>query len=152
MRRIIVLTFMLSVLVGGCAYNVSPDSYSVGAVGQVNRSIAGIIISARQVNIQGASGPGTAAGVIAGGAAGSAIGGGARANVIGAVGGALIGGLAAAAIEQGVTQQTGAEYVVQTENGNLMTVVQGASPPLTVGQRVLVLYGQQARLIADPRG
>ncbi len=41
--------------------------------------------------------------------------------------------------------------VVQTENGNLMTVVQGPDPVFSTGMRVLVLYGSPSRIIADPR-
>lgn len=43
------------------------------------------------------------------------------------------------------------EYVVQTENGSMMTVVQGAAPSFAQGDKVLVLYGSPSRLIADPR-
>jgi len=43
------------------------------------------------------------------------------------------------------------EYVVETSNGNLMTVVQGAETILSVGSHVLVLYGSPARIIIDPR-
>lgn len=60
-----------------------------------------------------------------GATAGSALGGGVRSNIVGAVGGAVIGGIAGAAIESSATKQTGMEYVVETENGNLMTIVQG---------------------------
>jgi len=70
---------------------------------------------------------------------------------LGAIGGAIAGGLAGAAIENSATQQTGLEYVVQTENGNLMTLVQGSDPPFTIGQKVLVLYGSPSRIILDPR-
>jgi len=41
--------------------------------------------------------------------------------------------------------------VVQTQNGNLMTVVQGPDPVFSTGMRVLVLYGSPSRIIADPR-
>lgn len=91
------------------------------------------------------------AGAAAGVVAGSSIGGSGRANAIGAIGGAVIGSIVGAAAERDASHQQGTEYVVQTQNGNLMTVVQGATPPLHVGQAVLVLYGSPARIIADPR-
>jgi outer membrane lipoprotein SlyB len=53
-------------------------------------------------------------------------------------------------MERGQTEYSGFEYVVETSNGNLMTLVQG-SPTLNVGDRVLILYGSPSRLIADPR-
>lgn len=149
---LIVSVAIAAAMLTGCAPNVSPSSYSIGSVGQVNRSVAGTIISARPVDIAGQSGAGGAVGMGAGAVAGSAIGGGVRANALGAIGGAVIGGIAGAVIESSATQQTGIEYVVQTENNNLMTIVQGPNPPLTVGSKVLVLYGSPSRLIADPRG
>lgn len=94
-----------------------------------------------------------------GGTAGSCRGGnrwfcawwGVRSNIVGAVGGAVIGGIAGAAIESSATKQTGMEYVVETENGNLMTIVQGKDPLFTQGSKVLVLYGNPSRIITDPR-
>lgn len=138
-------------VLAGCVHNVNPNSYSVGSVGQVNRTVGGTVISVRDVDILGTSGMGATAGTVAGAAAGSSIGGGARANIIGAVGGAVVGGLIGAAAESSATQQAGLEYVVQTDNGNLMTLVQGASPRFQEGDKVLILYGNPSRVIADPR-
>ncbi len=149
------LLCFLSVLVSlfiliGCTRNISPDSYAVGSVGQVNRAVKGVIISVRQVNISGSqSGAGGAAGAAGGAVAGSAIGGGTRENILGAIGGAVIGGIAGSAIEEGSTRQQGMEYVVETQNGSLITVVQGIDPPLSVGKKVIVLYGTRARIIPD---
>jgi outer membrane lipoprotein SlyB len=63
----------------------------------------------------------------------------------------VIGSLAGAAIEANSTKQKGIEYVVETENGNMMTLVQGVDPFFGPGQKVLVLYGSPSRLIADMR-
>ncbi|MDF8360046.1 hypothetical protein [Achromobacter anxifer] len=138
-------------VLAGCAPSVSPKTYSVGAVGQVNRTVAATVISVRDVDIAGTSGVGGTAGAAAGAAAGSSIGGGVRSNVIGAIGGAVVGGIAGAIAEQNMTAQRGLEYVVETSNGNLMTIVQGGDPAFAEGQKVLVLYGAPARIIADPR-
>lgn len=141
---------MLAILsLTACKQNVSPDTYSVGSVGQVNRVIRGKIISARPVEIAGTQGVGGTAGAAAGAAAGSGIGGGARSNIVGAIGGAVIGGVAGALVEESATAQNGMEYVVETENGSLLTIVQGAEPPLSVGLPVLVMHGSQSRVIAD---
>ncbi|NYZ15303.1 hypothetical protein HL658_22415 [Azospirillum sp. RWY-5-1] len=138
-------------MAAACAPNISPDSYAVGSVGQVNRTVRGVIISARPVAIGGTqSGLGAGAGAVAGGAAGSMIGGNVQTNIIGAVGGAVVGGIAGAMIEESATRQTGIEYVVQTENGALLTVVQGSTPALSVKDRVLVIYGSRSRVVPDP--
>ena len=139
-------------ILGGCATNISPQTYSVGSVGQINRTVSATVISVREVDIAGTTGVGGTAGTAAGAVAGSSLGGNSgRGNVIGAIGGAVIGGFAGAAAESSATKQKGLEYVVETENGNLMTVVQGTDPYFANGQRVLVLYGSPSRLIADPR-
>lgn len=151
LRLIKALAITLPFSLIGCAPNVSPDSYSVGSVGQVHRTVSAEVISARDVQINGTQGLGAAASAGMGAAAGSAIGGGVRSNVIGAIGGAVVGGVAGALVEQSMTKQTGVEYVVQTANGHLMTIVQGGNPRYVEGQKVLVLYGSPSRLIADPR-
>lgn len=149
--RAIATIGLVSVLLGGCASNVSPNTYSVGNVGQVNRTISATIISARTVDIAGTTGMGGTVGSTAGAVAGSSMGSNSRDNLLGAIGGAVAGGLAGAAVEGNATKQKGIEYVVETDNGNLMTIVQGVEPRFVEGQKVLVLYGSPSRLIPDPR-
>ena len=138
-------------LSAGCTPNIAPSTYSVGSVGQVNRTIAAVVVSVRAVRVDGAGGGGGLAGGAAGAVAGSSLGSSGRANAVGAIGGAVVGAVAGAAIERGASSQDALEYVVQTENDNLLTIVQGKSPLFAEGDRVLVLYGSPARLIADPR-
>lgn len=146
------LAFVALVSLGACTPNIQPSTYSIGAVGQVNRTIAGVVISARPVHIDGSTGTGAGVGGVAGAVAGSSIGGGDRANALGAIGGAVAGALIGAAAERSSSAQEGMEYVVETANGNLMTIVQGPEPRFSEGAKVLVLYGSPARLIQDPRG
>ena len=149
--KLILFAFLGLIILGGCATNISPNTYSVGSVGQVNRTIGATVISAREVQVSGTNELGGSAGAAAGAVGGSAIGNNGRENVIGAIAGAVAGGLAGSAIEQNGTKQQGIEYVVETENGNYMTIVQGPNPRFSVGQKIFVLYGSPSRLIADPR-
>lgn len=146
--RLLAVAGMLLVATA-CVPNVRPDSYGVGSVGQVNRSVRATVISARVVHVDGARGGGAAAGGAAGALAGSYTGGSDRANLIGAVGGLVVGSIAGAAAERGLSDQEAMEYVVETSNGNLLTIVQGLEGAHAVGDRVLVLYGSPARVIAD---
>lgn len=150
MKMLTVLGAAIIVL-AGCAQNISPQTYSVGSVGQVNRTISATVISVREVNVAGTTGVGGGGGSALGAVAGSSLGSSGRDNLAGAIGGAIVGGLAGAAIEGNATKQKGMEYVVETENGNLMTIVQGADNVFIAGQKVLILYGSPSRLIADPR-
>ena len=140
---------VLGLLMGACTTNISPDTYSVDSVGSVTRSVPGVIVSSRPVNVEGTQKIGGVTGAVAGGVAGSAIGGGDRAHALGAIGAAVIGALAGSAIEKGITNQTGIEYVVKTDNGELLTLVQGPSPAFSVGQKVMILYGKRARIVAQ---
>lgn len=149
--RLLTTSLALAIATAACTPNVRTDSYSIGSVGQVNRTVAGTVISVRPVAIDGTRGGGAAAGAAAGGVAGSQVGGSDAAGAIGAIGGIVVGAIAGAAIERSASQAAGLEYVVQTENGNLMTVVQGADPLFPEGAKVLVLYGSPSRVIADPR-
>jgi len=123
----------------------------VGSVGQVNRSVPGTIVSARQVTINTNTGSGGAIGGVAGAVAGSSVGGGARTNALGAIGGAVAGALVGSAIEQSGANQPGMEYVVSTTNGTLLTVTQGPEPRFQENDKVIILYGSPARIIRDPR-
>ncbi len=153
MSKLLSLLFVAAFLcipVASCAPNVSPDTYSVGAVGQVNRVVRGVIVSARDVAIAGTNtGIGAGGAAIAGGVGGAQIGGSVDANIVGAVAGVVAGGIIGALAEDAMTRQSGIEYVIETENGALITVVQGNDDPLDTGQRVLVIYGTRARVIAD---
>ena len=63
--------------------------------------------------------------------------------------GAVIGGLAGTAADRALTTQGGMEYVVQLDGGQAVTLVQGPDTQIPVGQRVLVLYGERARIVPD---
>ena len=143
------LLLCMGLLASACTTNINPDTYTVGSTQRAQRSVSGVIVSARPVNVQGTSQTGTLIGAAAGGVAGSAIGGGTRANILGALGGAVLGGIAGNMVEKGITNQTGVEYTVRTNNGENITLVQGTSPTFAVGQKVLIVYGKEARIIAD---
>jgi outer membrane lipoprotein SlyB len=140
-----------SALLTGCANTTDPSTYSVGSVGQVNRSVAGTVISARAIRIDANTGTGGAVGGLAGAVAGSSVGGGSRANAIGAIGGAVAGAMIGSAIEHSRAQRDGMEYVISTQNGSLMTIAQGVDPTFAEGEKVIILYGNPSRVIKDPR-
>lgn len=105
-------------------------------------TFAGVVESARPVAVQNEGNLGTVLGAAGGGIAGAQIGGGAGTHIIGGVAGAAIGALAGRGAEKAITKQSGMEYVVRLENGQLQTIVQGAQPPIMPGQKVFVqLYG-----------
>lgn len=148
--RALLCCLVLAPLLAGCARDITADSYSAKSVGEATRAVPAEVVSVRQVSVEGTRGVGTLAGAGAGGVAGSALGTGSRGDLLGAIGGALIGGIVGAVAEDGLTSQSGYEYVVRTADGGLVTLVQGGEP-LAQGQKVLILYGERARLIPDTR-
>ncbi|NWG47450.1 MAG: hypothetical protein HXY25_13025, partial [Alphaproteobacteria bacterium] len=50
---------------------------------------------------------------------------------------------------EALTRQTGIEYVIRTEDGRLITIVQGDDVILAPGQRVLIVSGERVRVIPD---
>lgn len=82
-----------------------------------------------------------------GGVAGSMIGGSDTAHILGAIGGAVVGGIAGNAAQEGLSSQSGYEYVIQLDNGSMVTVSQGNDVLLNPGQKCMVLYGKRARVV-----
>ena len=151
---------VLPFLLAGCADNINSDHYNTNQAGKVSTVSQCTVLSVRQVgvivseldrlkSIDHVGESGTLIGGIAGGVAGSTIGGGSTAHTLGAVGGALLGGLVGDAAEKGLSSQTGLEYIVKLDNGQVISVTQGTGQALGVGQRCLVLFGNTTRIIAQ---
>jgi outer membrane lipoprotein SlyB len=142
----------LALMATACAQDLSTGRYAPHAVGQVRQVELGVIDSYRWVEIRGdESGIGTVAGAGIGGAAGSTIGDGAT-GVIGAIGGALVGGLIGNSVDKSASRQSGFEYVIRTQSGSLVTIVQADKQPLPEGAPVQLIFGRdRTRVILDTR-
>lgn len=150
-------TLACLVILSGCARNIGSGSYGDGAsFGEASETYRGVVINARAVTVQperlGDNAAGTVGGAIAGGVLGNQFGKGRGRDVttvLGAIGGAVAG----AAVEQNLKTQNGMEYSVKTDEGKILTIVQGPNPQFSVGQRVLVMVssrrGGRSRVVAD---
>ncbi|SCA58856.1 Outer membrane lipoprotein pcp [Chlamydiales bacterium SCGC AB-751-O23] len=132
-----------------CASEISSGTYSDAQVGETSSTYMGTIIATRNVTVSGNdkiedNGTGIMTGAIAGGLGGSNMGKG-HGNTTATVGGALLGAAAGAFAEKKLKEQKGIEYVIKLESGTLKTVVQGPSSPIAVGQKVLLMEGNQGR-------
>lgn len=150
----LLLAAPVALMLGACSSNHSPNSYDSRSVGQVNRVERGTIESYRWVQIQRrTSGVGTVAGAGIGAAAGSTVGSGrgrGAENVIGAIGGALLGGLIGSSIEKSGSKKGGFEYLIRTESGALVSIVQQDTSPLPEGAPVVIMFsGSQSRVVFD---
>lgn len=139
---------MLAASVAGCGPNYSPNTYASTAVQQANKVDQGVLVGVREVDVSAAGTTGAVVGGAAGGIAGAQAGSGVT-SAFGALGGSLVGGIAGSAAEH-VTGDTHAfEYIVRKTNGDLLSVTQKDETPLPVGQKVLVISGNQARVVPD---
>lgn len=139
----VALMIPLALAAGACTTNMSPHSYESHAVGEARRVERGVIDSYRWVEIRKSdSGVGTAAGVGIGAAAGSTVGDSGAENIIGAIGGALIGGLIGNSIDKSASKSAGFEYIIRTESGSLITIVQADRHPFAEGTPVIIVFGR----------
>src|SRR6185437_14148486 len=70
-------------------------------------------------------------------------------SAFGAIGGAMVGGLAGTAVEHAAGDKNAFEYIVGKSGGELLSMTQVDAKPLVLGQKVLVITGNQARIVAD---
>jgi outer membrane lipoprotein SlyB len=133
----------------GCKPDYSPNTYAANAVQQANKVEAGVVVGFRQVAISANGTVGAVTGGAAGGILGSQSGAPAFGTALAAVGGTAVGSLVGTTVEHASGDTTGWEYIVRKPNGDLLSVTQREPQPLPIGQKVLVITGNQARVIPD---
>ena len=138
----------LAVSLVGCGPDYSPNTYASNAVQQANKVDQGVIVGVREVGVSASGTAGAVIGGAAGGIAGAQAGTGTT-SAFGALGGALVGGIAGSAAEHVVGDTRAFEYIVRKPNGDLLSVTQKDTEALAIGQKVLVIAGNQARVVPD---
>jgi len=146
--RRLVLCIAFAAPAAGCGPDYSPNTYASSAVQQANKVEQGVIVGIREVGVSASGTAGAVVGGAAGGIAGAQAGSGAG-SAFGALGGSLIGGIAGSATEHVVGDTRAFEYIVRKPNGDLVSVTQKDATPLAIGQKVLVIAGNQARVVPD---
>ncbi len=142
------LPLVLGVALAACSPDYSPNTYATNAVQQANKVDQGVIVGVREVDVSTSGATGAIVGGAAGGLAGSQVGSNA-ASAFGALGGSLVGGIAGSAAEHVVGDTQAFEYIIRKANGDLLSVTQKDTTPLNLGQKVLVIAGNQARVVPD---
>jgi len=145
-----------AIMVGGCASNISSNSYETAQVGEATRTYEGTVVDKRVVEVKGntaAQVGGAVAGAVAGGALGSLAGSGSGKTAM-TIGGAALGGVAGNEAGKAISKQSAIEYTVRLDDGSLRTIVQGVEPQLSVNQRVFVQVsnGGRSRVVANNSG
>jgi outer membrane lipoprotein SlyB len=142
-----------TLLFPSCARQISSDVYASRQVGEVSVTYAGIIKSIREVCVEQGdqledNGIGIAGGGVTGGILGSAFG---RGKLVPTAAGAIAGAVTGSFIEKKLKQQSAFEYIVELENGGLMTIVQGQDQVFCIGQPVYVIVSQTGRSRITPQ-
>lgn len=106
----------------GCAKAVQPGDYDSAEVGKIKKVVPGVIISKRPVNIHNKTAETVSANV------------------------------AAPATEEAnntLGRSHGFEYVIRLNSGSIISVVQTEDLELKSKQHILVIYGDNTRVVAD---
>lgn len=172
---LLLATVTATVTLSGCARDLSSSMYTSSST--LSFTLEGTVVSARPIKLKEHDKledhkTGMAIGALAGGAAGAGAIGGGTGRIGGGIAGALVGGLVGAAVESGLSQAAGMEYIVKVDTssikdtyyeGNaalrnviatarvngLVTVVQGADNPLVAGQKAFVIFSDnRTRVVA----
>src|ERR687892_1013030 len=143
----------LMVSVAACSHP-SSGTYGDKEVGQTIETAQGSVVSSRVVDVAGEPGfIGAGAGAAVGAAGGGLAVNGPASLLVAIVGGLVGAGLGYMAEKQ-MGDRDGIEYVLQMDDGRLVTLVQNredGEQPLPDGARVLVqLNGQYTRVMAHP--
>lgn len=146
--KICLSSAMLAALTG-CTPDYSPNTYSNTAVQQANKVEPAVVVGFRQVEISANGTVGAVTGGAAGGILGSQTGAGGISSALAAVGGSVVGSLVGTTIEHASGDTTGWEYIVRKTDGDLLSVTQREPAPIPLGQKVLVITGNQARIVPD---
>lgn len=151
MKKIYYVIPVISALMilGACAPRIGSSDYSYSSVGQAANSFPCTVLSVRSVNVSSDDNTaGTMLGGVAGGVAGSTIGHGRSSHALGAIGGAAAGMLLGNLAQDQMMKQSGYEYVVRTDSGQIYSVTQGTDNLVAAGQRCLLINGNPSRIIA----
>jgi outer membrane lipoprotein SlyB len=133
-------------MLGGCASQQSGTNFSRAEAQRAQRTYSGVITSVTEGTVDGTkTGIGTVAGGVLGGVAGHAVGGGSGKDIA-TVGGAIVGAIAGSIAEEATTRQKAYSLTVKLDDGRVFTIVQNASTPFTVNQRVKVLETDANRM------
>jgi outer membrane lipoprotein SlyB len=132
-----------------CGPDFSPNTYSSTAVQQANKVEPGVVVGVRRIDIATAGTTGAVAGAAAGGIAGAAVPESGVGSALTALGGGLVGGFLGNTVDRKINDTFGYEYIVRKSNGDMLSVTQKDEAPLAIGTHVLLIAGNQARIVID---
>ena len=147
-KLIIILVISLFTTYG---YSNDELDYNNNSVGQVSEVFEGTVINVAKVHLDGNMKGGAEGGALAGGYGGAMAGAGSGniiGGVVGAVGGAIAGGLLGAGTEDAITEGEAYQFIIKTNEGKEISVMQKDLGSIHIGSNVQILYsGNNTRII-----
>ncbi len=120
------LVVIFSLLLSACgSKDVAPGDYDASEVGKIKKVVPGVIISKRPVNIHIKSAENLAA---------------------------PSDNTPPAGADNALVRSTGYEYVIRLNSGTIISVVQTEDVRLKTKQHILVIYGNNTRVVPDDAG
>ena len=150
--RAALLAVLAALLLAGCASRRTNPAGPAAAAGRPANVSYGTIIALRPVTVWGGSNAGAPGGAPIGATAGSFVGGDVRSNILAAIGGPGLDGPVGNATAGETTNGALTEFIVREDDGQTISVVQGAESKLQIGQRVMIIRGPETRLAPLTRG
>lgn len=114
---------MLCVMLSSCSKDIRPGTYDATEVGKIKKVVSGVVVSKRSVNIQNRNADNTP------------------------VDGPKVAD--ASTMDNAGGHSRGFEYVIKLNSGAIISVVQVEELELKAKQHVLVIYGQNTRVVPD---
>ncbi len=121
------LAISLCIGLTGCSKNITPGDYDSAEVGKIKKVVPGVIISKRPVRIHNPTAESTSSTIDNSNPA--------AAN--------------AASGDAGMNRTHGYEYVIRLNSGAIISLVQTEDLNLKTKQHILVIYGNNTRVVAD---
>ncbi len=147
--KVIALVLLGLSVFAGCSRETSSNVYDDTSIGEASSTYPGVVMQMQEVSVTNGDGlQNNTTGLIGGGLAGALLGstiGHGNGSVVASVAGGIVGATGGAALEQGLKNQKAMQYIVQLENGELKTIVQGIEPALIPGQNVYVMISSRGR-------
>lgn len=139
----------LAAPLAACGPSYSPNTYATNAMQQAAKVEQAVVVGVRPVRVSASGTIGAATGAAAGAAVGAAVPGSDLARSLTGISGGLVGGAVGTGVEHLGGDGRAFEYILRKPNGDLLSVTQRDKVPLSLGEKVLVIAGPQARVVKD---
>jgi outer membrane lipoprotein SlyB len=121
------LAAIFCLFLSGCSKDIAPGEYDSTEVGKVKKVVPGVVLSRRPVNVHAKTAE----------------------NLAMPIDGSAAAPAPAAETDNSLMRSRGFEYVIRLNSGTIISIVQTEDVRLKPKQHVLVIYGNNTRVVPD---